>query len=277
MYEVDEARDSNDPDVHEHDRLRSRIAELEQVVRELRQRNHHQDSHSHHAARRSITELRPAATNSAVPPQEEEREAEDEGSAEVDESKKRRVMVDRLARFKIDEAAMAAVADAAASSHHAIHDDAGPPGLSVSITAADGEGEMQCGGEGSGQTDRLEGTRIEATTAGVGAGGREQCEAGKEGGGGAEDGGEAGKKKDYRAEPYTTYLLPGEEMVYDKIGRRTFLGAPAGRSMIRRVSHISSLTRDTTTTIVSVGKKLTPSSCGKSRPSRRRTTPTKIC
>jgi hypothetical protein len=50
-------------------------------------------------------------------------------------------------------------------------------------------------------------------------------------------GDDAGSKpKDYRAEPYQTHQLPGEEIVYDRIGRKTFLGAPAGKSMLRRVS-----------------------------------------
>jgi len=31
-------------------------------------------------------------------------------------------------------------------------------------------------------------------------------------------------------------MKPGEEMVHDSVGRKTFLGAPAGASMLRRVS-----------------------------------------
>jgi hypothetical protein len=42
--------------------------------------------------------------------------------------------------------------------------------------------------------------------------------------------------RSYRDEPYSTNLLPGEELVYDQTGRKTFLGAPAGKSMLRRVS-----------------------------------------
>jgi hypothetical protein len=160
VYEVDEARDMNDPTVIETDHLRKRIAELEQVVRELRQRN----------------PARHAATSSTP--------------VDVDDkdSKKRRVIVDRFARFKIDEAAMAAVAHAAAA------------GQEDTDSLTGGDSRRSSGGELGPQMD-------------------------------------AGKgKKDYRAEPYTTYLLPGEEMVYDRIGRKTFLGAAAGKSMLRRVS-----------------------------------------
>ena len=135
----------NDPDVAESDRLRKRIAELEQVVRELRQRN----------------PSRTSAPSSSLPVEAESAESDRGG-----DSKKRRVIVDRFARFKMDEAAMAEVAAAAAAG-----DDAGS------------------------------------------------------------------QPKDYRAEPYQTHQLPGEEIVYDRIGRKTFLGAPAGKSMLRRVSH----------------------------------------
>lgn len=39
-------------------------------------------------------------------------------------------------------------------------------------------------------------------------------------------------------EPYRHYLIPGEEIIKDSSGRKTFLGPPAGRSMIRRVSQV---------------------------------------
>jgi hypothetical protein len=130
VYEVDETRDLHDPNVAETDRMRGRIAELEQVVRELRQKNPGRGQ--------------PASSDSDG----------EKGD------KKRRVIVDRYARFKIDEATMAAVA-----------------------AQADGE------------------------------------------------------EKTYKNEPYSASLLPGEEIVYDQTGRKTFLGAPAGKSMLRRVGH----------------------------------------
>jgi hypothetical protein len=138
---VNSADDRNDPDVAETDRLRRRIAELEQVVRELRQKH-------------------PRANTSLL-----------DGDADA---KKRRVIVDRFARFKIDEAAMAAVAAAA--------------------------GDTQPGTASPDMKDET-------------------------------------KKPDYRAEPYSTHSLPGEEMVYDTTGRKTFLGAPAGKSLLRRVCY----------------------------------------
>lgn len=135
MYEVDE-RDPDDPITNETDHLRNRIAELEQVVRELRQKQ----------PRASIS----------------------------DDDKKRRVIVDRIARFRLDAAAMAEIAAAA---------------------SINGSGSLQ----------------LDASTLP-----------------GVED-------EKYGAEPYSAQLMPGEEMVHDAIGRKTFLGAPAGRAMLRRV------------------------------------------
>lgn len=133
----------NDPNVAESERLRRRVAELEQVVRELRQRN--------------PTRAQPAST-----------------SDEADDQKGRRVIIDRLARLKMDEAAMAELAAAAAVGKNS----AGP--------SDEGEAKSK-------------------------------------------------ENQDYK-KPYNTHLLPGEEMVHDRIGRKTFLGAPAGKSMLRRVS-----------------------------------------
>lgn len=102
---------------------------------------------------------------------------------------KRRVVVDRFARFKIDEAAMAAVASAAEAAGEL--PDMKPSRRSLSS------------GESSAKT-----LNTDSVPEGT---------------------------KDYGGEPYETYLLPGEEMAHDKIGRKTFLGASAGRSMIRKV------------------------------------------
>lgn len=138
---MDEVRDHDDPSVSETDHLRSRIAELEQVVRELRQRQ----------PRSSV-------------------------STDADgDNKKRRVIVDRFARFKLDEAAMAEIAaNSKINGSGSLELDSNAPQLSQD-------------------------------------------------------------EKDYGAEPYSAQLLPGEEMVHDAIGRKTFIGAPAGRSMLRRV------------------------------------------
>lgn len=100
------------------------------------------------------------------------------------DSKKRRVIVDRFARFKIGEAALADVAAAA-------HRDSPAPG-GVNMT--------------SGQS-------------GPGSQGQMQGQA----------------KEDYKTETYHMNMNPGEEMVHDSVGRKTFLGAPAGQSMLRRV------------------------------------------
>jgi hypothetical protein len=142
----------SDPTVVETDRLRKRIAELEQVVRELRQKN--------------PSRAAPAVTID-----------------DSDEDKRRRVIIDRLAKFKIDEVALAELAAAAAK------------GVKVE---ADGETISPPLAGGSLSTI-------------------------------------AEENQDYK-KPYNTHLLPGEEMVRDRIGRKTFLGAPAGKSMLRRVS-----------------------------------------
>jgi len=184
VYEIDEIRDQfailftntpahpsprQDPDIAESDRLRRRIAELEQVVREMRQRQ---------PQRVSAPSFPPFASVDPI-----------EVNAERPHHyNKRRVVVDRFARFKIDEAAMAAVA-----------------------SAAEAAGEMP-GGRRSRRSSG-EGSRKTSST---------------------DDSG-SGVTKDYGTEPYATYLLPGEEMVHDKVGRKTFLGASAGRSMLRKV------------------------------------------
>ena len=101
--------------------------------------------------------------------------------------KKRRVIIDRFARFKIDEVAMAAVA-AAFEGKESGHDS-----RRSSLSSAELNNDKDPPEEGQGQ-------------------------------------------KDYLREPYRTYVLPGEEVAYDSVGRQTFIGASAGKSMIRRVS-----------------------------------------
>jgi hypothetical protein len=149
----------SDPTVAESDRLKKRIAELEQVVRELRQK---------HVPRPSATATAATATASTSTPLITIDEP-DRGQ----DSKKRRVIVDRFARFKIGEAALADVAAAAN------RDSPGPGHPHI------GDGEV---------------------------------------------------KEDYKTETYHMNMKPGEEMVHDSVGRKTFLGAPAGASMLRRVS-----------------------------------------
>lgn len=159
-------------------------------MRELRQRNHH------HRPATGGTSTAPGSL-SATPAA---------GSGDPAGSAKRRVIVDRFARFKIDEAAAAA--------------------------AAAGEGV---------DDSSPEATQPRPNATGPDAPGRLDADSG--GGGGAygavsaptqSDHPDMGKK-DYKLEPYRTHLLPGEEMVYDRSGRKTFLGAPAGKSMMRRV------------------------------------------
>ena len=182
MYEVDDVRDMNDPTIAESERLRRRIAELEQVVRELRQRQPN----------------RSTATSVAPPPLRHTGSNTSEGDVGPD-SKKRRVIVDRFARFRVDEAALMAVESAQA------HAETGDLGIN-------GTEDRRASGHSrdSSREDKA--------------------------GSGRDKAGSDTEKKDYGAEPYTTYLLPGEEMVHDRMGRRTFLGAAAGQSMLRRVS-----------------------------------------
>lgn len=204
----------NDPDVAESDRLRKRIAELEQVVRELRQKN---------PSKAAVAAANAAASN-VVKAEGSDATAAIGGSAtpNVDgepDNKKRRVIVDRFARFKIDEAAMAAVASAAAAN------------------GGNAENHLVAAGKTSSAPAITVNERRESDTSTDGGypGGTGHPADGEGGSRGNADSGE----KDYRAEPYTTYLLPGEEMVYDQIGRKTFLGATAGKSMLRRVSPVT--------------------------------------
>jgi hypothetical protein len=161
----------SDPTVAESDRLKKRIAELEQVVRELRQK--HVPRQSQPAPAISST----AGATSASAPAPTPLITIDEPDKGQD-SKKRRVIVDRFARFKIGEAALADMAAAA----HRDSPGAGPP---------------HSGGDGEG-------------------------------------------KVDYKTETYHMNMNPGEEMIQDKVGRKTFLGAPAGASMLRRVCRLHS-------------------------------------
>lgn len=82
VYEVDHARNPDDPEQTETEHLRGRIAELEQVVRELRQRG--------------TTKNTGGSTSGSSTPR-------DQGMSEPAE-KKRKLIVDRFARFKLDEA-----------------------------------------------------------------------------------------------------------------------------------------------------------------------------
>lgn len=154
---TDHSDSRNDPDVIETDRLRRRIAELEQVVRELRQR---------HPPRGAAAQPPPVATT-AVPPSTD--------------AEKRRVIVDRYARFKIGEA-----------------------------FAAVGNGVMPDGTSAGNLSDASPSSSSVASV----------------------------KHRDVYAEPYSAGALPGEEMVSDTQGRKTFLGTPAGKPMIRRLREI---------------------------------------
>ncbi|RSH86499.1 uncharacterized protein EHS24_004756 [Apiotrichum porosum] len=154
VYEVDEARDPNDPDVIETDRLRRRIAELEQVVRELRQRHPPRGQAAATAATAATTlQNTPSASSDA---------------------EKRRVLVDRYARFKIGEAA-----------------------------ALVGEGGVRA-------------PSLQSDSSPV-----------------ASD-----PSRDHYSEPYNPHALPTDEMVADSAGRKTFLGTPAGKPMLRRLREI---------------------------------------
>nr|XP_019011068.1 uncharacterized protein I206_04376 [Kwoniella pini CBS 10737]OCF49849.1 hypothetical protein I206_04376 [Kwoniella pini CBS 10737] len=169
VYEIDEQRNMNDPDVIESERLRRRIAELEQVVRELRQK----------PAARPQTQQSNAMIGSSTT-------ATGNNSAEesAGEDKKRRVIVDRFARFKLDEAKDVENAAAAAGSR-----------TKGSINSSIDSSSLK------------------------------------------ED--PAGHQSDYKSEPYQTYLLPGEEISSDITGRKVYLGASTGKSMLRRLGELA--------------------------------------
>ncbi|BEJ13037.1 hypothetical protein CspHIS471_0302110 [Cutaneotrichosporon sp. HIS471] len=153
VYEVDEARDPNDPEVIETDRLRRRIAELEQVVRELRQR-HPPRNQAQQQATVNTTNMGSIA-----------------GPATADD--KRRVIVDRFAKFKL--------------------------------------GEVGAGTTWSANTPTGSDASPESTVS---------------------------LNRPHYAEPYNAASLPGEDLVSDKQGSKTFLGAPAGKPLFRRLREI---------------------------------------
>lgn len=178
---------SDDPEVSEADHLRGRVAELEQVVRELRQR---QPARSNQTSHNTTT-----ASVTTAP-----------GAESENERKRRRVIVDRFARFKMDEAAMAEVAAAAAA-------QGGLGAQQASVAAAQALEEAHMA-----QAQASRKSSITSNTEDLSQGSPSRSQV------------------DEAQEPYKPYLLPGEEMVKDSSGRKTFLGPPAGRSMIRRVS-----------------------------------------
>jgi len=161
----------NDPDVLDSDQLRRRIAELEQVVRELRQRQ----------PRSGPLGVAPLITA----------DSEDDHSPQG--SGRRRVILDRFTKVKLDEMTMAEYAPA-------IYD------VSYSRRA---EGKSNSHEEDPQKTAFSDSFSPPTPSS---------------------------SKTSYGAEPYSSNLLPGEELVHDKMGRRIFLGAPAGMSMMRRVS-----------------------------------------
>ena len=194
----------SDPTVAESERLRRRIAELEQVVRELRQKA------PTRAPASSVQLPTPGTSASARIPEQPVLSLGIEPDSDNDkEQKKRRVIVDRFARFKIDEAAMQEVAAQAASNSAESLSTTSPQGqvpfpLRATIELSPVDTAYQFSSE--------------APNSGV------------------QDGDGKGGPDDYRAEEYKTHLLPGEEMFADQTGRKTFLGVTSGRAMLRRVS-----------------------------------------
>ncbi|WVQ99584.1 hypothetical protein IAU59_006720 [Kwoniella sp. CBS 9459] len=191
VYEIDETRDMNDPEVAEADRLRRRIAELEQVIRELRQKTPARSQ----AIPASISTPAPSASSS-------QRAASDTTGLSpnqvVDDNKKRRVIVDRFARFKLDEAKNAENSAAAGSSGNIT-----PGAASLNATSKQAAGTV-----GPSHSSQPMTANAPAST-------------------------------DYREEIYTSNLLPGEEMSSDKSGRKIFLGALTGKSMLRRLRELT--------------------------------------
>ena len=113
----------------ESERLRKRIAELEQVVRELRQKNPARSN----ATPAQLPTSAQAATSAATTSQAvTTTTSPDRGQ----DNKKRRVIVDRFARFKLGEAALADVAAAASRERSPQQPDTGRP--STATATADG-------------------------------------------------------------------------------------------------------------------------------------------
>ncbi|WRT66485.1 uncharacterized protein IL334_003444 [Kwoniella shivajii] len=189
VYEIDETRDMNDPDIAENERLRRRIDELEKVVRELRQKAPVRNQIS-------TVAVRPAAGSTST-----------NLETSAGEDKKRRVIVDRFARFKLDEAKDAENSAAAAGIGN---NSSNPPFWAPQSTIHPKSGINR--------TSFSNYSPHQEMTAGPSSG---------------------SAKNDYRSEPYQTYLLPGEEMSQDKDGREVYLGASTGKSMLRRLRELA--------------------------------------
>ncbi|KGB74446.2 hypothetical protein CNBG_0284 [Cryptococcus deuterogattii R265] len=96
VYEIDEQRDMNDPEVVESERLRRRVAELEQVIRELRQKAPSRNANVSSAS--APTSLHPAPLASIAPGVTVTSSMGDSGGI------KKGVIADPFARIKMEEA-----------------------------------------------------------------------------------------------------------------------------------------------------------------------------
>ncbi|WVQ72452.1 hypothetical protein IAR50_002004 [Cryptococcus sp. DSM 104548] len=173
VYEIGEQRDPNDPEVAEADRLRRRIAELEQVVRDLRQQ-------------------KPSSARAPVPGIS----ATPASMGDDSDGKKRRVIIDRYARFQLNDA------QGAGNVARLVQNSA-----SNAVKAERLSEEAAFGDEGQANT-------------------------------------QSPNSADYKAEPYTANLLPGEEIMHDTSGRTVYLGASAGQSMLRSLKELASTKDD---------------------------------
>lgn len=178
VYEVDHARNPDDPEQTETEHLRSRIAELEQVVRELRQRGTNK------------TQTGGSTSGSSTP--------RDQGISEPAE-KKRKLIVDRFARFKLDEAHHGMLARTAIGNAMAAEQ-----GLRLNV---DPDSSDTAADDGAPRT--TDGRRRTSAEQSV---------------------------EPYIAHASS---IPGEELVGDAQGREAYVGVPGGRSMLRRLAEIT--------------------------------------
>ncbi|RXK36927.1 hypothetical protein M231_05829 [Tremella mesenterica] len=255
VYEVDGMRDSSDVALDEVQRLRRRVAELEQVTRELRQRSSRPSLSIHQShvnpnivsvqedirpdrptsqddnptdryptfASRVLGERHPSSMEGSV---HVDLESYDMGNVEdrkdlerkldlrrkterqegTNAEQRRRIIVDRFARFKLDEAAMMQVAASAIiqpfSQTATLPTQRSTPNIPAEHTLSS-----------SVRNDGITTNHVDER---------------KEGNGNW-----------YRKEPYSTHLLAGEEMVVDGVGQKTFLGVTAGRALLRRLREIT--------------------------------------
>ncbi|GHJ89807.1 hypothetical protein NliqN6_6209 [Naganishia liquefaciens] len=194
VYEVDHSRDEDDPDQTENDHLRSRIAELEQVVRELRQKGSGR------------------ATSSVVP-----------SSYDVEPAnKKRKLIIDRFAKFRYDEAMRSANAPSGVDQNTSTSFPIHPGRPHISVIDAHRKGPTSSRKTSIPEDPSHTGSRRESLV---------------------DDGWKSDSRrssKEQIEEPYIASVKgEGDSLIGDSAGRKAYVGVPGGRQLLKSLQNLT--------------------------------------